>query len=61
MTDDAVKQVLTLLWDGHDNLVRENQEFATWSTARMPLPNSTIPYHPASIEFFRTKGIDLSK
>ena len=57
--DDAVKQVLTVLWDEHDNLAMENREFETWSTARMAIPDSTIPYHKAAIEFFRSKGITL--
>ncbi len=59
LADTAVKQILTVLWDQHDNLVKENREFSSWSPARMALPGSTIPYHPAAIEFFKSKGITL--
>ena len=59
LADTAVKQILTVLWDQHDNLVKENREFSSWSPARMALPGSTIPYHPAAIDFFKSKGITL--
>ena len=59
MSDEAVNKVLTVLWDGHDNLVKENQEFATWSIDRMGVPASTLPHHPAALAFFKAKGINL--
>lgn len=59
LSDTAVNRVLTILWDEHENLARENQEFATWSPRRMAITDSTIPYHNAAVEFFRAKGIQL--
>lgn len=59
MDDAAVQRILTVLWDEHENLTRENQEFVTWSPQRMAISAGTIPYHKAAAEFFRTKGIQL--
>jgi TRAP transporter TAXI family solute receptor len=59
LSEAAVKQILTVLWDEHDSLVRENREFETWSTDRMAINAGTIPYHNAAIEFFKSKGIHL--
>ena len=59
LNDAAVQQILTVLWNEHDNLVKENREFETWSVDRMALPDSTIPYHKAAVEFFKSKDIHL--
>lgn len=61
LNDSAVQQILTLLWDEHENLAKENQEFATWSPRRMAITDSTIPYHNAAAEFFKRKGLRLSQ
>jgi len=61
LSDSAVRQILTVLWDGHDDLVKENREFETWSAERMAISAGTIPYHNAAIEFFKSKGIHLPR
>jgi TRAP transporter TAXI family solute receptor len=61
LEEAAVTAVLDLLWDGHAGLVRENREFETWTPARMPTRTNTIPYHPAALEYFKTKGINLPR
>lgn len=61
LPDATVEQILTVLWDEHENLVRDNQEFSTWSPQRMLIPNSTIPYHAAALKFFQSKGVALPK
>jgi TRAP transporter TAXI family solute receptor len=59
--DQIVNDVLTVLWDQHNALVKENRDFTAWTRERMNFLDNPIPYHKAAIQFFETRGINLSE
>ena len=58
--DEVVDEVLAVLWNEHEALVKENKDFTSWTRERMGLTDNPIPYHKAATLFFNKKGVDLS-
>jgi TRAP transporter TAXI family solute receptor len=57
LPDDAVNQVLTVLWEHNSDLAKIHPIFKKWTTAGMAKATATIPFHPGAISFFKRKGI----
>ncbi|NNE37147.1 MAG: hypothetical protein HKN08_02490, partial [Gammaproteobacteria bacterium] len=58
--DHVVEDVLTILWDQHESLVNENQDFSAWTRERMNYSQNPIPYHRAATRFFNARGLNFS-
>ncbi len=58
--DHIVEDVLSVLWDQHDSLANENQDFSAWTQQRMNFSQNPIPYHKAATQFFQSRGLNFS-
>jgi TRAP transporter TAXI family solute receptor len=63
LPDPVVRSVLQALWVNSDKLPQFHPGFAEWTKQRAVDPEVTIPYHPATIRFFKdnnawTAGMD---
>ncbi len=57
LEDELVTQVLETIWSSLKELRESNRSFDDWTHERMATANMTIPYHPASVAFFKKKGV----
>lgn len=55
--DAVVGAVLKALWDNEDKLKPVHPVFREWTRDRAATAETTIPYHPAAIQFYRDKGM----
>jgi len=57
LPDAMIAQVLDVLWNNNKELVEYHKQFLDWTQPRMASADMTIPYHPASVAFFKAKGV----
>ena len=55
-TDATVENLLRTVWDHGDKLPPVHPIFREWTRERLASAEVTIPYHPASIRFFKEKA-----
>jgi TRAP transporter TAXI family solute receptor len=55
-TDATVENLLRTVWDHGEKLKPLHPIFREWTPDRLAAADTTIPYHPASIRFFKEKG-----
>src|SRR5687767_13279065 len=52
MPDAAVRTMLDALWNGEEKLKPIHPVFARWTRDRAATADTTIPYHPAAIQYY---------
>ena len=57
MSDEDATAILSALYDGLPQLKADYPALGPASQERMALPSNTVPYHPAAVEFFNSKGL----
>lgn len=55
-TDATIESLLRTIWDHGEKLKPLHPIFREWTQDRLAAADTTIPYHPVSIRFFREKG-----
>ena len=60
VADEIVEEVLNVLWNEHEELVKQNKDFISWTRERMLSTDNPIPYHKAAINFFDDKRLNTS-
>ena len=55
--DDAIKSALGALWDHEAELTKIHANLRGFKNAASVSKVAVIPYHPAAIEFYKTKGV----
>jgi hypothetical protein len=56
-TDRTVETVLKNLWDNADKLLPLHPNFKDWTRQRAVSADVTIPFHPAAIQFYKTRNL----
>jgi TRAP transporter TAXI family solute receptor len=57
MADPVVEGVLKSIWDNTDKLPPLHPNFKDWTRQRAVGADVTIPFHPAAIQFFKTRKL----
>lgn len=57
LADEKVTAVLETLWEHSGDLEAIHPSLATWTPDRFANADVVVPYHPAAIEFFKSKGV----
>ena len=57
LPDAVVQAALKAVWDNLAKLPPLHPGFAEWNRERAVIPEVTLPYHPAAIQFFKEKGV----
>lgn len=57
MSDEDATAILAALHDGLPQLKADYPALGPASQERLALPSNTVPYHPAAVEFFTSKGL----
>lgn len=55
--DAVVSAILNAVWDNTDKLKPVHPVFREWTRERAATAETTVPYHPAAIRFYRDKGV----
>lgn len=55
--DHVVSALLKAVWDNEAKLKPIHPTFREWTQERGATADSTIPYHPAAVRFYRDKGV----
>ena len=55
--DDSVKKVLNAMWDHEAELTKVHANLRGFKNAAAISEVPVIPYHPAAIEFYKSKGV----
>ena len=59
MPDERVREVLAIMFDNRDVLELVHKDASQIRIENQALKISPIPYHPAAIEFYRERGINV--
>ena len=57
LPDAVVQAALKAIWDNIAKLPPLHPGFAEWTRERAVIPEVTLPYHPAAVQFFKEKGV----
>jgi len=57
MSDQVVYEVVKALWNGQKTLFTKHPILKRWKKERFASTETTIPYHPGAIKFFKEKGV----
>jgi uncharacterized protein len=55
--DRVVEAVLKNIWDNTEKLLPLHPNFKDWTRQRAVDADVTMPYHPASIQFYKARGV----
>jgi TRAP transporter TAXI family solute receptor len=61
LPDAVVQAALKAIWDNIAKLPPLHPGFAEWTRERAVIPEVTLPYHPAAVQFFKEKGVWSAK
>lgn len=61
LPDALVQAALKAIWDNIAKLPPLHPGFAEWTRERAVIPEVTLPYHPAAVQFFKEKGVWSAK
>ncbi len=56
IADSLVEGTLRAIWDGVDRLPAVHPVFKEWVRERFVDVDTTVPYHPAAVRFYRERG-----
>lgn len=57
LADEKVTAILETLWEHSEELKAIHPSLATWTPDRFADTAVVVPFHPAAIEFFKSKGV----
>lgn len=57
LPDAVVQAALKAIWDNIAKLPPLHPGFAEWTRERAVIPEVTLPYHPAAVQFYKEKGV----
>lgn len=57
LPESVVYNIVKSLWDNNQELTAMNANMAGWTTDQFAADDSTIPYHPGAIKFYKEKGV----
>lgn len=57
MSDEDATAILTALYDGLPQLKKDYPPLGGAAQEKLSAPSNTVPYHPAAIEFFKSKNL----
>jgi uncharacterized protein len=57
LSDAVVTTFISALWDHHKELPGITATLTTWTPDRFASPTAVLPYHPAAVAFYKSKGV----
>jgi len=57
LPDAVVQAALKAIWDNIAKLPPLHPGFTEWTRERAVIPEVTLPYHPAAVQFFKEQGV----
>ncbi len=57
MDDEAIKRVMTALWEHSDELPLITRTLSSWKPAGYANTDAVIPFHKVAVEFYKEKGV----
>ncbi len=59
MSDDMAYKLVQLMIDKKDELVAVHRDAASFSLANQKKENSSVPFHPGAIKYYKEKGLNF--
>jgi uncharacterized protein len=57
MSDEEATEILQALYDGLPQLKADYPPLGGAAQERLSMPDNTVPYHPAAVAFYKSKGL----
>ncbi len=57
LPDEEATAILEALYDSMPQLKKDYPPLAAAGQDKMSLPSNTVPYHPAAVAFYKSKGL----
>lgn len=56
LSDETIKTILDAIWENYEELADIHPSLARWTPDRYASTEAVIPFHPAAVEFYKSKG-----